>query len=94
MDILYLLEVFSKAQVIHVVETSQHWRHHSFSYALSRCIWRQRSTARRSLRDPLVFRVLDLIQLSLDVGQCLEDVPPQFVLILQAGLSLGMMRPV
>jgi len=38
--------------------------------------------------------MLNLIQLGLDFCQCPEDFAPGFVLILQAILSLGMLRPV
>jgi hypothetical protein len=43
---------------------------------------------------PLVFTLLNLIQLGLNVCQCPENFPPGFVLIFQAVLSLGMLRPV
>src|SRR6266571_4434610 len=42
---------------------------------------------------PLAFRVLDLLQLGVDFGQCSEDLSPGFVLILQAVLPVGMPRP-
>ena len=42
----------------------------------SRPLWRDRSRTRRSLRDSLVFIVLELIQLGLHVGQCPKDLPP------------------
>ena len=51
-------------------------------YLSSRPTWRDRSRTRRSLRYSLVFRLLDLIQLGLHVGQCPQDLPPRFVLIL------------
>src|SRR5262245_41730678 len=57
-------------------------------------LWRDRSRSLRLLRYSLVFRLLDLIQLGLHVGQCPEDLPPRFVLILQARRSLRMMRSV
>src|SRR5215475_12144665 len=60
----------------------------------SRPTWRDRSRARRLLRYSLVFRLLDLIQLGLHVGQCPEDLPPRFVLLLQARRSRPMMRSV
>ena len=63
-------------------------------YLSSRPTWRDRSRARRSLLYSLVFRLLDLIQLGLNVSQCPEDLPPRFVFILQALLSLRMMRAV
>jgi|RhiMetdeSRZDD1v2_1073273.scaffolds.fasta_scaffold91622_1 hypothetical protein len=63
-------------------------------YLSSRPTWRDRSHARRSLRYSLVFRLLDLIQLGLHVGQCSADLPPRFVLLLQALRSLRMMRAV
>ena len=44
--------------------------------------------------DSLMFRLLDLIQLGLHVGQGPEALPPRFVLILQSLLSLRMMRSV
>ena len=56
--------------------------------------WRDRSRARRSLLSSLVFRLLDLLQLGVHVGQCPEDLPPRFVLILQAIRSLRMMPSV
>src|SRR5215217_4289762 len=48
----------------------------------SRPTWRDRSRTRRLLLYSLVFRLLDLIQLGLHVGQCPKDLPPRFVLIL------------
>src|SRR4029453_19237216 len=53
--------------------------------------WRKRLAL---TAHPLVFRVLDALQLGVDIGQCPEDLPPGFVLILQAGVSLVMLRPV
>jgi hypothetical protein len=51
-------------------------------YLSSRPTWRDRSRTRRSLLSSLVFRLLNLIQLGLHVGQCPQDLPPRFVLIL------------
>src|SRR4029450_13376207 len=53
--------------------------------------WRKRLAL---TAHPLVFRVLDALQLGVDIGQCPADLPPGFVLILQAGVSLVMLRPV
>src|SRR5215467_16180183 len=53
-------------------------------YLSSRPPWRDCSRARRLRRYSLVFQVRDLIQLGLHVGQCPEDLPPRFVLLLQA----------
>src|SRR5262245_47094699 len=63
-------------------------------YLSSLPTWRDRARARRSLLYSLMFRLLDLIQLVLNVGQCPEDLPRRFVLILQAIRSLRMMRSV
>src|SRR5262249_4371569 len=60
----------------------------------SRPTWHDGSRARRLLRYSLVFRLRDLIQRSLHVGQCPEDLPPRFVLLLQARRSRPMMRAV
>src|SRR5262252_9130638 len=49
---------------------------------------------RHSLLYPLAFRVLDAVQLGLDVGQRREDLAPGFVLIFQTGVSLVMVCPV
>jgi hypothetical protein len=51
-------------------------------------------SARRSPLYPLVFRMLDALQLGLDFSQCFENLAPGSMLILQAVVSLVMLRPV